>query len=128
MTAKDHLDREAVVGKLRFRPEQVELSWRLANNVFRGGKGEMKVVVFPYGQVEHVELRKRWFRPAELELHIDDPALVSEVPGVEMGKMVLEIDKRSKEEVDRLRNLIDFKRSIFLLDEQTKRLRELKDS
>ena len=42
--------------------------------------------------------------------------------------MVLKIDKRSRKEAEKLESLIDFKRSIFILDEQTKRLDRLKES
>ena len=58
----------------------------------------------------------------DIILRISNPALVEEIPGVEMGKMVLEIDERSREEAKKLTTLIDFKRSEFLLDEQNKRL------
>jgi hypothetical protein len=39
-----------------------------------------------------------------------------------MGKMELHIDDRSRKEASKLASFIDFRRSIFLLDEQTKRL------
>jgi len=121
--AQDHLGRETVLGKLRFLPGHVELTWRLEGNVFTGGKGQAHVMELPYKEIDQVELRRRWFKPAELELHIDDPSLLAEMPGIEMGKMVLQIDNKSKEEIERLRNLIDYKRSVFLLDEQTERLK-----
>lgn len=123
--ARDHLGREAVVGKVRFLRTQVELSWRLEGNVFTGGKGELSLIELPYGEVEQVELRKKWFRPPILVMRIDNPALVAEIPGVEMGRMELVIDERSRGEVEKLKGLIDFKRSIFLLDEQTRHLRAL---
>ena len=125
--AADPLGREEVVGKLRFLPEQLEINWRLKGNVFTGGKGEMQTIGVPYGEIERVELRKRWWRIRSLVLRISDPTLVKEIPGVEMGKMVLEIDDRSREEVGKLEKLIDFKRSVFRLDEHERRLAELLD-
>lgn len=124
--ATDHLGREEVVGKLRFLHDRVELNWRLKGNVFRGGKEAMKKIEMPYGQIEHVELKKSWFKYRNLELHIGDPALVGDIPGVHMGKMVLEIDERSRDEAKRLVPMIDFKRSIFQLDEQEKHIEKLK--
>ena len=42
-----------------------------------------------------------------------------------MGKMTLIIDERSREEAKKLASLIDFKRSVFLVDQQTKRLENM---
>ena len=41
--------------------------------------------------------------------------------------MNLEIDARSREEAMKLGGIIDFKRSVFLLDEQEKRLAAMDD-
>lgn len=124
--ATDPLGREAVLGKLRFLPELVVLSWRLKGNVFRGGKGEMIKIELPYGEIEHVELVKKWFRIRRIVLRVANPERVAEIPGVDMGKMVLEIDQRSRGEAKKLASLIDFKRSIFLLEEHEDRLRSMR--
>lgn len=125
--AQDPLGREEVLGKVRFLPEHVEINWRLKGNVFVGGKGEMHVITVPYGEIEHVELVRKWWRLRRIVLRISDPSLVEEIPGVELGKMTLEIDKRSREEAQKLESLIDFKRSIFLLDEYDQRLAAMSD-
>lgn len=126
--ATDHLGKNHVEGKLRFMSDTVELSWRLRGNVFRGGNDEVTTIPLPYSQIEHVELRKKWWKIRDLILRIADPALVAEIPGVEMGKMTLVIDDRSREEAKKLESLIDYKRSIFILDERTKRIEDLKNS
>ena len=120
--ARDPLGREEVLGKLRFLPGHLEINWRLKGSVFTGGKGELETIAVPYGQIEHVDLVKRWWRIRALVLRISDPTLVKEIPGVEMGKMTLEIDRRSRQEARKLESLIDFQRSIFLLDEHEQRL------
>ena len=122
LPASDPLGRDEVTGKLRFLAEHVELHWRLKGNVFRGDDEAMARVDLPYGEIEHVELVKRWWRIRSIVLRIGDPSLVAEIPGVTMGKMELHVDERSREEARKLGSLIDFRRSIFLLDEQTKRL------
>ena len=126
--ATDHLGKNHVEGKVRFMADEVELDWRVRGNVFRGGNAQVETVKMPYTQIEHVELRKKWWKIRDIVLRIADPSLVEKIPGVEMGKMVLVIDKRSREEAEKLESLIDYKRSIFILDEQTKRLDDLKDS
>jgi hypothetical protein len=125
--AQDPLGREEVLGKIRFLPAHVEFNWRLKGNVFVGGKGEMHTLTVPYGEFEHVELIRKWWRLRRLVLHISNPALVEEIPGVELGKMTLEIDERSREEAKKIASLIDFKRSVFLLDEHDQRLAAMSD-
>ncbi len=124
--AADPLGRQAVLGKLRFLPERVALSWRLKGNVFRGGKSEMVTIDLPYGEIDHVELVKKWFRVSQIILRIANPELVQEIPGVDMGKMVLDIDGRSRQEAKKLVGLIDFKRSMFILDEHENRLKAMR--
>ncbi|MEO1835274.1 MAG: hypothetical protein ABGZ49_07240 [Akkermansiaceae bacterium] len=125
--ARGPLGREEVLGKIRFLPAHVEFNWRLKGNVFVGGKGEMHTLTVPYGEIEHVELIRKWWRLRRLVLRISNPALVAEIPGVELGKMTLEIDERSREEAKKLACLIDFKRSAFLLDEHDQRLAAISD-
>lgn len=125
--ATDPLGREEVLGKIRFLPERVEIHWRLKGNVFVGGKGEVHTITVPYGEIEHVELQRKWWRLRRIVLRIANPSLVQEIPGVEVGKMVLEIDERSREEAKKLVSLIDFQRSIFILDEHDRRLASMRD-
>lgn len=125
--AIDPLGREHLIGKLRFLPERVELSWRMKGNVFTGGKTDMNTIDLPYGEIEHVELVKKWWKIRQLVFRVSDPKLLKDIPMSEMGKLVMEIDDRSREEAGRLSSLIDFKRSVFLLDEQEKRLQAMRD-
>jgi hypothetical protein len=125
--ARDPLGREEVFGKLRFLPAHLEINWRLKGNVFVGGKGEMNTIVVPYGEIEHVELQRKWWKLRRIVLRISNPALVEEIPGVEIGKMTLEIDERSREEAKKLEGLIDFQRSVFRLDEFEKRLDTMRE-
>lgn len=120
--ASDHLGREAVQGQLRFHAEYIDLHWRLKGNVFTGGPGEMKLIKIPYPAVAEVTMKRRWFRPAELILRLENPELVAEVPGIEVGRMTLQVDPQSKEAVGKVHDLIDYRRSAFLLDETNKRL------
>jgi len=124
--ATDPLGREEIMGKLRFLPDEVELSWRMKGNVFSGGKGEMKVIELPYGEIEHVELVKKWFRVRSIIFRVSDPRFLAEIPASEMGKLTMVIDDRSRSEVEKLEGLIDFKRSVFMLDAQEERLRAMR--
>lgn len=124
--AADPLGKQAVLGKLRFMPQHVALSWRLKGSVFKGGKSEMLTIELLYGEIDHVELVKKWFRIRLLVLRIADPERVKGIPGVDMGKMVLHIDQRSRQEAKKLLGLIDFRKSMFILDEHEARLKSMR--
>ncbi len=80
-----------------------------------------------YGEIEHVELVKKWFRIRQIVLRIANPQLVQDIPGVDMGKMVLHIDERSRDEAKKLIGIIDFKRSLFILDDHEERLKSMRE-
>jgi hypothetical protein len=123
--APDPLGRDEVMGKLRFLPEAIELHWKLRGNVFRNASNEtqMQTITLPYAEIEAVELHKKWWRIRGLTLRIGNPSHIAEIPAAEMGKLALFIDERSATDAKKLTTLIDFRRSIFLLDETTRRLK-----
>ncbi|MEJ6718385.1 MAG: hypothetical protein QNK82_07830 [Akkermansiaceae bacterium] len=123
----DPLGKDFVIGKLRFLPDHVDLSWRMKGNVFTGGKSEMTTIDLPYGEIEHVELVKKWWQIRKLIFRVSDPRLFGDIPVADMGKLEMEIDDRSHEEAEKLSSLIDFKRSIFLLDAQEERLKAMRE-
>ena len=125
--ATDPLGKDHVIGKLRFLPDEVELAWQLKGNVFTGGKTEMTSLSLSYGQIEEVELVTRWWKIRKLIFRVTDPKLLGEIPTAEMGKLTMEIDDRSREEAKKLESLIDFKRSVFLLDAQEERLQAMRE-
>lgn len=98
----------------------------MKGSVFKGGKGELTTIDLPYGEIEHVELVKKWFKIRQIILRISNPELVKDIPGVDMGKMTLDIDDRSRDEAKKLTGLIDFKRSMFILDEHENRLKSMR--
>ena len=122
----DSLAREEILGKILFLSDNVELSWRLKGNVFSGGKGKMQVIDLLYGEIEHVDLVKKWFKIRQIVFRVSDPRLLAGIPAAEMGKLTMIIDDRSREEVKKLHGLIDFKRSIFLFDAQEERLKAMR--
>lgn len=124
--ATDHLGREEVQGQLRFHAEQIDFHWRLKGNVFTGGPSEMKLIEIPYHLVAEVSMKRKWFKPTTLILRLDDPALVAEIPSIEVGRLTLVIDAQSKEAMSKVHDLIDFRRSLFLLDETNKRLEAMR--
>ena len=96
--ATDPLGKEEVLGKLRFLAEHIEIDWQLKGSLFTGGKGELQTITVPYTEVEHVELVKRWFKIRRLVFRIATPALVKDIPGVELiepeGTFLLWMDFR----------------------------------
>lgn len=86
----------------------------------------MQLIEVPYSTVAEVSMKRRWFRPAELTLRLENPQLVAEIPGTEVGRMTLLIEPKFKEAVNKVHDLIDYRRSIFLLDETNKRLESMR--
>ena len=125
--ATDPLGREHTIGKLRFLPDHVELSWRMKGNVFSGGKTEMEKIDLPYSEIEQVELVKKWFKIRRLIFRVSDPKLLEGMVAADMGKVTMEIDERSREEAKKLTSLIDFQRSAFILDAHEERLKSMLD-
>jgi len=125
--ATDPLGKNTVIGKIRFLSDHVELSWRMQGSVFRGGKGEMITIDLPYGEIEGVEVDEGWFRIKSITLRVGDPQLVKDIPEIHMGKMTLMVDKKSKSEAKKLSQLIDFKRSEFILDAHEQRLKAIRE-
>jgi hypothetical protein len=70
-----------------------------------------------------VELVKKWWSIRGIVLRLGNPTLVAAIPGAEMGKMVVIIDERSALDAKKLSSIIDFRRSIFLLDDTSRRLK-----
>ena len=126
IAATDPLGREEVLGKLCFLPKLCELHWQLSANVFRGGKGQLQVTELPYSAIGEVYLKKRWLRPSLLTLQFNDPALLQDIPNVDMGKLTFEVDKESSQDLNKLKGYIDFKQSIFLFEQANAHLDELR--
>lgn len=99
----------------------------MKGSVFQGGKGNLTTIDLPYGEIDHVEIVKKWFKIRRIILRISSPELVKDIPGVDMGKMILHIDERSRDEAKKLTGLIDFKRSMFILDDHEKRLKSMRE-
>jgi len=70
---------------------------------------------------DHVELSWR------MQGSVFDPQLVKDIPEIHMGKMTLMVDKKSKSEAKKLSQLIDFKRSEFILDAHEQRLKAIRE-
>jgi hypothetical protein len=110
--ARDSLGREAVIGKLSGTQEEVLFTWRLKDRTFRKAEGDMKTVRIPYRQVESVTFKATFgFINPRLILLVADPHLIEEVPGTDVGKATLMLEKRSKAAAQKFLKLVDFKKS-----------------
>lgn len=125
--ATDPLGKNAVVGKVRFLADKVEINSRYQGNVFRGGEEKLVSVDLTYADVEKAEVVSGWFRVKKLVLHVGNPDLVKELPGMLMGKLEMHIEKNSGEEAKKLKNIIDYKRSEFILDSHEARLQAMRE-
>ena len=110
--ARDSLGREAVIGKLTGNQDAVLLTWRLKDRTFRKAEGDMKTVQIPYAQVESVTYKATLgFINPRLVFLVADPHLIADVPGTDVGKATLMLEKKSKVAAKKFIKLVDFKKS-----------------
>ncbi|MBP7948358.1 MAG: hypothetical protein KA004_01795 [Verrucomicrobiales bacterium] len=109
--ARDSLGRDAVTGKLRGTQEKVYFHWRLKDRTFRKLEGDMKTVEMNYEDVESVRYRTTiGFLNPRLIFQVADPHLLEEVPGVAVGRAVLLLEKRSRQDAKKFIKLVEFKK------------------
>ena len=85
----------------------------------------MSEMVFALGLQDHmvgVTGISGWYKTS-----VSFNKLLGDIPMSDMGKLEIEIDDRSRQEAKKLTSLIDFQRSVFLLDEQDKRLTAMRE-
>jgi hypothetical protein len=112
LPARDSLGREAVVGKLTGTQEDVQFTWRLKDRTFRKSEGDMKTVHIPYDKVESVTFKATLgFIKPRLIFLVSDPHLIQDVPGTDVGKATLMLDRKSKLDAKKFIKLVDFKKS-----------------
>jgi hypothetical protein len=115
--ARDSLGREAVIGKLSGAPEALKLTWRLKDRTFRKAEGDMKTIEIPYVKVSRVWFKAVFgFMNPRLILEISDPHLLESVPGTDVGKATLQLDKNSKANAQKFIKLVEFRKT----EEETK--------
>ena len=111
--ATDPLGRMHVTGKLLAAPDRLALYWRLKDNAFRGGSGEMQHIPIDYLNVESLQFRAvlgKW-KP-RLVLKINDPAPMAELPGASVGGVILHLTGRTaKADARSLLKMVDYRKS-----------------
>lgn len=76
---------------------------------------------------DHVELVKKWWKIRKLVFRVSNPKLLGDIPMSNMGKIEMKIDDRSRQEAKNLTALIEFQRSVFLLNQKNKRLTAMRE-
>lgn len=127
--ARDPLGKEAVQGKLRGTQERVFFHWRMKDRTFRRSAEDMKTVEIPYAAVESVEYKATLgFMNPRLIFHVTDPKYLSEVPGVDVGRAELRLDKRSKSLAKKFMKLVEYKKAEEEAAISRRRLNNLDDA
>ncbi|MGJ8632936.1 MAG: hypothetical protein ACSHX7_03380 [Luteolibacter sp.] len=124
--ATDPLGKLAVTGKFRAMEEQVILHWKMKDRTFTRASNEMRTIEMTYNDVEEATVTGRWWFSAKmLVVQIKDPRLVEEVPGVSMGKLELELPKKSVESAKKFVAMLDYRMSEAELKKRQERLSDL---
>ena len=120
--ARDSMGYLHVNGKLRALEDEVLLHWKIKDRTFKKSGKEMQTIPIGYADIEHVEIVSRFLFNKDLVLKVHDPRLINELPGSEMGKVQLQITKKSKPDAAKFIKQVEFKMSEINLNRSLERL------
>jgi hypothetical protein len=125
--ASDPLGKLAVTGKFRAMEEQVILHWKLEDRTFTRASNAMRTIEMSYGDIEEATVAggRLWFSKKFLTIRIKDPRLVEEVPGVTMGKLMLQLPSHSVKLAKRFVAMVDYRVSEKEVEKRQERLKDL---
>ena len=126
LPAQDALGRLSVDGKLRFADGTLFVHWKLADRTFTRTQNKLQTAELGLGDIEKLELKKGWFR-TELYLQINDPRLLEEMPGVDIGKLAIKLPKSKRKAAQKLVSVVDFELSQYRAEQSRRRFNELDD-
>lgn len=96
-----------VVGSVSATKELVRIEYRLTDNLFQGIKTQLKSVDVPVNQITSFKLKHGVFS-STLSLSVTSARLLGDLPGSEVGRVALEIDRPDRELAKRLLQLTGF--------------------
>ena len=120
--ARDSMGHLHVSGKLRALDDEILLHWKIRDRTFKKAGAEMQTINIGYADIEHVELVSRFLFNKDLVLKVHDPRRLNELPGSDMGKVILQITKKSKADAAKFIKQIEFKMSEIDLERSLERL------
>ena len=123
--ATDAMGYEHVEGFLRCGRDHAELHFKEKDRAFR--KSEPTTVTFEYSEIERVEYHGGWLRPKILTLRVRTPEKLKDFPGADVGRVDLQVTKKSRKDAERAPALLDYKQSEAYLRESANRLDEVRD-
>ncbi len=120
LPATDSLGHQHVDGKLRLLEKNVVLQFKVRDRVFkRAGEG-LEKIEFPYREIEKVEYLGGWFRK-KLLLKTRDPATLEKMPGTDLGRVVMDIARKSRKQAKKIEAFVDYRQSLELAAESHER-------
>jgi hypothetical protein len=123
--ARDSMGYQHVEGFLRCGRNLVELHFKERDRAFR--KSEPQVATFDYGEIDRVEYLSGWFKPKILILRTRSPEKLKDFPGADVGRVELQVIKKSREDAEKAQAFLDYKQSEAYLRESANRLDEARD-
>ena len=122
--AMDAMGYQNVEGYLRCGRDRAELHFKERDRAFR--KSEPTTVQFDYAEIERVEYVDRWFRPKILILRTRTPDKLKNFPGADVGRVELQVIRKSRADAARAPAFLEYKHSEAYLRESTERLDDLR--
>ncbi|NNE93533.1 MAG: hypothetical protein HKN23_17945 [Verrucomicrobiales bacterium] len=120
--ATDALGYEHVEGKLYCGRDAAELHFKEKDRAFR--KTDPITVEFDYSEIEKVEFQSGWFRPKILSVCTRCPEKLKDFPGADVGKVELQVSRKSVSDARKVAAFIEYKHSEVYLMDSNSRLEE----
>lgn len=124
LPAQDALGRLDVDGKVRWEGGTLFVHWKRRDRTFTRTKNTLHTSELSPGDVDQIKLETGWFNTT-LRLHVKDPRSLDGMPGVEMGKLVVKLQKDQRPAAQKLVSVVDFEMSQYRADKSQRRLNDL---
>ena len=126
LPAMDALGRLDVDGKLRFADGTLYVHWKRRDRTFTRTTNKLATAEVGLGGIAGCELDKGWFS-STLRLEIKDPRVLEELPGAEMGKLEVKLERSQREPAEKLVSVLEYELSQWKAEESKRRLEQLEE-
>jgi len=127
LPAMDALGRLDLDGKVRFSEGVVYVHWKRRNRTFTRTQNKLETAEIGLGDVEGCSVDKGWFSTA-FHLDVKDPRLLDAMPGVEMGKLSVKLEKSQRKAAEKLVSVLEFELSRWKAEHSRRRLERLEEA
>lgn len=127
LPATDALGRLDVDGKVRFSEGTLYVHWKRRDRTFTRTQNKLATAEIGLGDVESCSVDKGWFSTT-FKLHVKDPRLLDAMPGVEMGKLAVKLERSQRAAAEKLVSVLEYEMSQWKAEHSRRRLEKLEEA